>query len=418
MVDVAHDGDHGRARQEVLGVVVEGEGVLLLFAHDLDLAAQVIGDELDEVVGHALGEREGVAKQEEALDDVGRGHVEELGELGHRGARGDLDHADLGHVLVVGDGLLDRLLLGGLRLLLLTALLALLAATLALALGLVHARTRLLEDALAVVFLGGLGHAAVAVLALLAVVGAMLAAGGLLGLLRARGAGRDALGGRRRLLARALAARAGALGALLAGALATVALALGLGLLGGGLLALGLQDLLLLGDLVEQARHGGDGLGRVVVNAVPLLFLLAPALGLDALCLGLLARSLLCGALGGLLGALGLATLLGLDALLLGLCLGLSLGLCLCLLLGLLLGLDLGGAGLENGGHLLADERDVDVLEGTRGRLGRNLHVGKVVEHLLACHAKLLGKVMYAGLCHVSPFRAGVDGAGRARRTR
>ena len=247
----------------------------------------------------------------------------------------------------------------------------------------------------------------------------MLAAGGLLGLLRARGAGRGALGGRCRILARALAARAArALGALLAGALATVALALGLGLLGGGLLALGLQDLLLLGDLVEQARHGGDGLGRVVTHAVPLLFLLALALGLGALCLGLLARGLLCGALGGLLSALGLATLLGLDALLLGLCLGLRLGLCLCLLLGLLLSLDLGGSGLENGGHLLADERDVNVLEGARGRLGRDLHVGKVAEHLLARHAELLGKVMYASLCHVSPFRAGVDGAGRARRTR
>ena len=41
------------------GIVVEREGVLLLGADDLDLAAEVVGDELHEVVRHGLrhGER-------------------------------------------------------------------------------------------------------------------------------------------------------------------------------------------------------------------------------------------------------------------------------------------------------------------------------------------------------------------------
>ncbi len=50
VVDVAHDGDDGRARLEGCRVVVEGEGVLLLLGHDLDVDTQVLGHELDEVV--------------------------------------------------------------------------------------------------------------------------------------------------------------------------------------------------------------------------------------------------------------------------------------------------------------------------------------------------------------------------------
>ncbi len=52
VVDVAHDGNHGRPGLEVLGVIVEGEGVLLLLGHDLDVHAQVVSDQLDQVVGH------------------------------------------------------------------------------------------------------------------------------------------------------------------------------------------------------------------------------------------------------------------------------------------------------------------------------------------------------------------------------
>ena len=54
VVDVAHDGDDRGARLKVGGIVVEREGVLLLGGDDLDLTAQVVGNELDEVVGHGL----------------------------------------------------------------------------------------------------------------------------------------------------------------------------------------------------------------------------------------------------------------------------------------------------------------------------------------------------------------------------
>ena len=194
---------------------------------------------------------------------------------------------------------------------------------------------------------------------------------------------------------RGVHARRGGPPAAAAGVSATGVLALA-----GALLGLLLQDLLLLGDLVEQAREGRGGLGGVVVNAVALLLGLARGLLGGALLLGLLA----CGLLGGtpllLLGALLLAALLGLEALGLGLLAGDALLLGLLLLLGLALRLDLGGAGLENRLELLADDRDVGVLERRRGGLGRDLHVREMREHLLACHAIFLGKVMYASLCH------------------
>ena len=129
VVDVTHDGDHRRAGLEVGGVVVEGEGVLLLLRHDLDVAPEVVGHELDELVGHRLGEGERGAEQEQALDDVVGGDAEKLGELADRGALRDPHGVELGDVLVVCQGLLDALLLCRLLGLLLATLLAALAAT-------------------------------------------------------------------------------------------------------------------------------------------------------------------------------------------------------------------------------------------------------------------------------------------------
>ena len=179
-------------------------------------------------------------------------------------------------------------------------------------------------------------------------------------------------------------------------------LALALGLLLGGLLGLLLQDLLLLGDLVEQAREGLDRLGGGVLDAVALGLLGGCLLGGDALLLGLLARGLCGGTLALLLGPLLLAALLGLDAVLLGLLGGGTRLLVGCGALGALGRLDLGGASLEDRLELLADDRDVGVLERRRRRLGWNLHVREVIEHLLARHAIFLGKVMYSSLCHVT----------------
>ena len=392
MVDVAHDRDHGRARLEVGGVVVEREGVLLLLGHDLDVAAEVVGHELDELVGHGLGERERGAQQEQALDDVVGGHAEKLGELLDRGALRHLHGVELREVLVVGQRLLDALLHRGLLGLLLATLLAALAAAGGLARRLLDGHAGLLEDAAAVVGLGLAGHAAVAVLAVALAAAPLLAAPA-----AARGLARGGGGGSRGGRDGGGVARAGARGlrALLRAALAR-------GLLGGGLLGLLLQDLLLLRDLVEQRGERRNALGSVVAHAVLLGLLGGAALRLGLLGLGLPASLLCGGAAALLLGTLALAALLGGDALGLGL-LGGDAGLLgLGLLLGATGGLDLGRAGLEDGLELLADHGDVRVLK-RRGRgLGRYLHVAEVLEHLLARHAVLLSEVVYARLCHVT----------------
>ena len=389
VVDMAHDRDDGGTGHQVLGVVEEGEGVLLLLGHDLDVPAEVIGDQLDELVGHGLGQGQGRAQQEQALDDVVGGDAEEPGQLRDRGALWDPDGVELRDVLVVGDGLLDALLLGGLLGLLLPALLALLATTGGLAGGLLDGHTGLLEDVGAVVLLRLAGHAAVAVLLLASPASGLASpAPALAALVSGRG-GAGTLGG---------AGRGAATGTVLVVTFA----ATGLVLLLGGLLRLLLQDLLLLGDLVEQAGEGRDRLGGGVLHAIALGLLGGKALRLQALLLGPLARGLGGGALALLLGSLALATGLRLDALPLGLLrldalpLGLGLG------LGPLGGLDLRRTGLEDGLELLAHDGDVGILQ-SRGRgLGRDLHVCEMAEHLLAGHAIFLGEVMYARLCHVT----------------
>lgn len=102
VVDVAHDGDDRGTRLKVGGIVVEREGVLLLGGNDLDLAAQVVGNELDEVVGHGLRHGKRRAQQEQALDDVVGRNVERLGELLDGNALGDLDGVEVLGVHALG----------------------------------------------------------------------------------------------------------------------------------------------------------------------------------------------------------------------------------------------------------------------------------------------------------------------------
>ena len=82
VVDVTHDGDDGRPGLQVLGGIVEREGVLLLLRHDLDVHAEVIRNELDEVIGHGLGDGERCPHEEQTLDDVIGGHAQKLGKVG------------------------------------------------------------------------------------------------------------------------------------------------------------------------------------------------------------------------------------------------------------------------------------------------------------------------------------------------
>ena len=165
---MAHDSDDGRPGLQVLGGVVEREGVLLLLRHDLYVHAEVIRNELDEVIGHGLGDGERGPHEEQSLDDVVGGHAQKLGEVGDGRTLGYPHGVELREILVVLEGFLDALLLGSLRLLLLETLLALPASARGLV-RLLNGLAGLLEDVTRArmrILLRLTSHAAVAVLAL------------------------------------------------------------------------------------------------------------------------------------------------------------------------------------------------------------------------------------------------------------
>lgn len=66
---------------------MEGERHLLFRRDDLDLAADIAGDEFDQVIAHRLRERERRTQQKEPLHDLVAGHLERVGELADRDAR-------------------------------------------------------------------------------------------------------------------------------------------------------------------------------------------------------------------------------------------------------------------------------------------------------------------------------------------
>ena len=429
VVDVTHDGDDRGAGLKVGGIVIEREGVLLLGGDDLDLTAQVVGNELDEVVGHGLRHGKRRAQQEQALDDVVGRNVERLGELLDGNALGDLDGVEVLGVHALGQRLLNLALLLSLCSLALALLLALLATTGGLARGLLDGGTSLLEHLLAAVLLGLAGHAAVVVLFVVVTALALLALALLVGIGEVHAdsdvvAGVGAVAVRTVLGGIAIGVVIGAV-AVVTTATATVVVAaatvaalgsaLGLSLVLGVLLLL--EHGLLRGDLVEQrteARTGvGSGNGATLRLAGSLLLLAGKALLLGLLLgLGLGAGGLL-GSLGcGELAALLLASLLGSDALALGL--GGTCGLLggSGLLLGLLGGLDFLGAGLDHRGELLADHGDVGVLQGGGSGLSGNLHIGEMTHQFLGGHAELFGQGGHTDFCHMtSPTLSGTWGA-------
>ena len=429
VVDVTHDGDDRGAGLKIGGIVVEREGVLLLGGDDLDLTAQVVGDELDEVVGHGLRHGKRRAQQEQALDDVVGRNVERLGELLDGNALGDLDGVEVLGVHALGQRLLNLALLLSLCSLALTLLLALLAATGGLARGLFDGGAGLLEHLLAAVLLGLAGHAAVVVLFVVVTALALLALALLVGVGEVH-AGSDVVAGIGAMAVRtalggvAIGAVVGCV-AIVATATAAVVVAattvaalggtLGLGLVLGVLLLL--EHGLLRGDLVEQrteARTGiGSGNGAALGLAGSFLLLAGKALLLGLLLgLGLGAGGLLSSLGGGKLAALLLASLLGSDALTLGL--GGTCGLLggSGLLLGLLGGLDFLGAGLDHRGELLADHGDVSVLQGGGSGLSGNLHIGEMTHQFLGGHAELFGQGGHTDFCHMtSPTLSGTLGA-------
>ena len=97
VVDVAHDRDDRRALDEVLvgvlelGLVVDVVGRV----DDLDLLVELVGEDLDRVVGQRLGERGHLAQLHQLLDDLGDRHAEVLGDVLDRRAGVDADRVGL-----------------------------------------------------------------------------------------------------------------------------------------------------------------------------------------------------------------------------------------------------------------------------------------------------------------------------------
>ena len=93
VVDVAHDRDDRRALDEVLvGVLELGLGVDVVGrVDDLDLLVELVGEDLDRVVGQRLGERGHLAQLHQLLDDLGHRHAEVLGDVLDRRAGVDAD---------------------------------------------------------------------------------------------------------------------------------------------------------------------------------------------------------------------------------------------------------------------------------------------------------------------------------------
>src|SRR6185312_13797734 len=97
-----HDGDHRRARDQVVLVALvfpEGEvegveqlAVLVLRADHLDRVAELGAEQLQRLVADRLRRRHHLTEVEQHLDQGRRVGVDPVGEVGQRGAAGQPDH--------------------------------------------------------------------------------------------------------------------------------------------------------------------------------------------------------------------------------------------------------------------------------------------------------------------------------------
>ena len=129
MVNVTHDGDYWRTWLQILRIIVEGEGILLLLGHDLNLATKVISNNLNKLIRHGLGKRQRIAKQEQALNDVICRNAKKFSKFRDSRTLRNLYGIKLGNILVVCKCFLNTLLHSSLCSLLLTTLFTLFTAT-------------------------------------------------------------------------------------------------------------------------------------------------------------------------------------------------------------------------------------------------------------------------------------------------
>ena len=112
VVDVAHDRHDRRARRRGRPSSSSGTSTTSSTSSaardDLDLLVELVGEDLDRVVGQRLRERRHLAEAHELLDDLGDGDAEVLGDVLDRRAGVDLDEVGVGQRVLVERG---RLLL-------------------------------------------------------------------------------------------------------------------------------------------------------------------------------------------------------------------------------------------------------------------------------------------------------------------
>ena len=128
VVNVTHDGNYWRTWLQVLRIIVEGEGILLLLGHNLNLATKVISNNLNKLIRHSLGKRQRIAKQEQALNDVICRNTKKFSKFRDSRTLRDLYGIKLGNILVVCKCFLNTLLHSSLCSLLLTTLFTLFTA--------------------------------------------------------------------------------------------------------------------------------------------------------------------------------------------------------------------------------------------------------------------------------------------------
>ena len=97
VVDVTHDRDDRRARLEVLFGVVVGRVRMRVLGRrdDLDLLVELVGDDLDRVIGQRLRQRRHLAEAHQLLDDLGDADAEVLGDVLDRRSGVDPDDVRL-----------------------------------------------------------------------------------------------------------------------------------------------------------------------------------------------------------------------------------------------------------------------------------------------------------------------------------
>ena len=175
MVNVTHNGNYWRTWLQILRIIVEGEGVLLLLGHNLNLATKVICNNLYELIRHGLCKCQRISKQEQALNDVICRNTKKLSKFRDSRALRNLYGIKLGNILVVCKRFLNTLLHSCLCCLLLATLFTLFTAASRLTTCLFNSNASLIKNTAPVISLSLTCHAAITVFSVISTATILLA---------------------------------------------------------------------------------------------------------------------------------------------------------------------------------------------------------------------------------------------------